>query len=216
MKIVFLGPPGAGKGTIATKISRKMNIPSISTGDLFREAVKKKSELGIKVKGIMERGELVPDDLTVSLISRRLSQKDAQSGFILDGFPRTIHQAESLDKIKTIDAAFSFDISDEQVINRLSGRRICRSCGAIYHIENMPPKKENQCNLCGGDLFVRDDDKVDAIKNRLKVYYRQTAPLILHYQQKDTLKRIDASKSPDSVCGQIDEILNHYALGMEG
>jgi len=174
MNLIFLGAPGAGKGTLATLVSKAREIPQISTGDIFRQAVKQGTELGKKVQGIMERGELVPDSLTVQLVQQRLADGDAKNGYILDGFPRTIAQAEALESFQTIDGAINFKIEDQIVIRRLSGRRICRSCGAIYHVENMPPKTEGKCDRCGGELYIRDDDKIESIKNRLRVYKEQT------------------------------------------
>lgn len=207
MNLIFLGSPGAGKGTLAAFISEKYGIPQISTGDIFREAVKNRTELGLKVKSIMEKGELVPDELTVDLVKDRLARADAQSGYILDGFPRTIPQADSLNTFQQIDAAINFEISDEIVIRRLSGRRVCRSCGAIYHIENMPPEVEEKCDTCGGELYIRDDDSIDAIKKRLKVYKQQTEPLIHYYKKKNLLKDIDSSTSVEVSSKQISAIL---------
>ena len=207
MNLIFLGAPGAGKGTLATLLSKDYGIPQISTGDLFRAAVKDGSELGGKVKGIMEKGELVPDSLTVELVKVRLGKPDAQQGYILDGFPRTVAQADALAEFQKIDAAVNFRISDELVIRRLSGRRVCRSCGAIYHIENMPPKKEGTCDACGGELYIRDDDKIESIKNRLRVYKEQTEPLIAYYREKGLLQEIDSSKSPEDSLGQIKSLL---------
>jgi adenylate kinase len=207
MNLIFLGAPGAGKGTLATLLSKEYSIPQISTGDLFRAAVKEGSELGKQVQGIMEKGELVPDSLTVELVKERLSKPDAAGGYILDGFPRTIAQADELGEFQKIDAVINFSISDELVIRRLSGRRVCRSCGAIYHIENMPPKVEGTCDRCGGELYIRDDDKIDSIKNRLRVYKEQTEPLIAYYREKGLLREIDSSESPEHSLGQIKSLL---------
>lgn len=207
MNLIFLGAPGAGKGTLASLLSKDYGIPQISTGDLFRAAVKDGSELGRKVKGIMEKGELVPDSLTVELVKERLGKPDAQQGYILDGFPRTVAQADALAEFQKIDAAINFKISDQLVIRRLSGRRVCRSCGAIYHIENMPPKKDGVCDACGGELYIRDDDKIESIKNRLRVYKEQTEPLIAYYRKKGLLQEIDSSKSPQDSIGQIKSLL---------
>jgi len=207
MNLIFLGAPGAGKGTLATLLSKDYGIPQISTGDLFRAAVKDGSELGRKVKGIMEKGELVPDSLTVELVRERLAKPDAQQGYILDGFPRTVAQADALAESQKIDAAINFRISDELVIRRLSGRRVCRSCGAIYHIDNMPPKVEGTCDRCGGELYIRDDDKIESIKNRLRVYKEQTEPLIAYYREEGLLQEIDSSKSPQDSLGQIKSLL---------
>jgi adenylate kinase len=203
MNLIFLGPPGAGKGTLATLVSKELGIPQISTGDMFREAIKKETDLGKKVKEILGRGDLVPDELTVSLVKERLAQADAKKGYILDGFPRTIPQAEALDKIQELSAVVNFEISDPLVIERLSGREICRNCGAIYHVKNMPAKVKGVCDKCGGPLYTRPDDTLESITNRLDVYRKQTAPLISYYQKKSLLKDIDSSKSPDDTLTQI-------------
>jgi len=207
MNLIFLGAPGAGKGTLATLLSKDYGIPQISTGDLFRAAVKEGSELGKQVQGIMQKGELVPDSLTVELVRERLSKPDAAGGYILDGFPRTVAQADALAEFQKINAVINFSISDDLVIRRLSGRRVCRSCGAIYHIENMPPKVEGTCDACGGELYIRDDDKIESIKNRLRVYKEQTEPLIAYYRDKELLQEIDSSRSPEDSLSQIKKIL---------
>ena len=207
MNLIFLGAPGAGKGTLATLLSKDYGIPQISTGDLFRAAVKEGSELGKQVQGIMQKGELVPDSLTVELVRERLSKPDAAGGYILDGFPRTVTQADALAEFQKINAVINFSISDDLVIRRLSGRRVCRSCGAIYHIENMPPKVEGTCDACGGELYIRDDDKIESIKNRLRVYKEQTEPLIAYYRDKELLQEIDSSRSPEDSLSQIKKIL---------
>lgn len=207
MNLIFLGAPGAGKGTLAAQLSKEYGIPQISTGDIFRAAVKEGSELGRKVQGIMEKGELVPDSLTVELVEERLAQADAQNGYILDGFPRTIAQADALASFQKIDMAINFNTSDEVVIRRLSGRRVCRSCGAIYHVENMPPKVKGKCDKCGGELYTRDDDTIESIKNRLRVYKDQTEPLIEYYRSKGLLRDIDSSTSPEESFSQIKSLL---------
>ena len=207
MNLIFLGAPGAGKGTLANMLSREYNIPQISTGDLFRAAVKEGSELGKQVRGIMEKGELVPDSLTIELVRERLAKPDAGDGYILDGFPRTIAQADALAGFQKTDGVIDFSISDELVIRRLSGRRVCRSCGAIYHVDNLPPKEEGKCDRCGGELYIRDDDKIDSIKNRLRVYKEQTEPLIAYYRDKGLLREIDSSQSPQNSLEQIKKIL---------
>jgi len=207
MNLIFLGAPGAGKGTLAAQLSKEYGIPQISTGDIFRAAVKEGSELGRKVQGIMEKGELVPDSLTVELVEERLAQADAQNGYILDGFPRTIAQADALAAFQKIDMAINFNTSDEVVIRRLSGRRVCRSCGAIYHVENMPPKVTGKCDKCGGELYTRDDDRIESIKMRLQVYKAQTEPLIEYYRSKGLLRDIDSSTSPEQSFSQIKSLL---------
>ena len=203
MKLIFLGPPGAGKGTLAGLVSREYGIPQISTGDIFRDAIKRETELGRKVKEIVGRGDLVPDELTVSLVRERLTQPDAQKGYILDGFPRTIPQAEALEKFQRLDAVVNFAIDDELVVQRLSGREICKSCGAIYHVKNMPAKVKGVCDKCGGPLYTRPDDSLESITNRLDVYRKQTEPLIMFYKKKALLKDIDSSKSPEDTQTQI-------------
>ena len=213
MRLIFLGAPGAGKGSLATVISKRHELPQISTGDIFREAVKNETELGRKVRGIMERGELVPDQLTVELVRERLSRPDVREGYILDGFPRTIPQAEALAGFQTIDRVINFRIDEEVVVRRLSGRRVCRSCGAIYHVDNMPPKRENLCDRCGGELYIRDDDTIEAIRKRLEVYERQTEPLIAYYRERELLRDIDSSRSVEHSQAQIEEILS--ALGSD-
>ena len=199
MNFVFLGPPGAGKGTLAAAVSALYGIPHISTGEIFRAAIKAQTPLGKKVKAIIDSGALVGDDITVELIRDRLAQSDAKNGFILDGFPRTINQAEQLEKIAKIDCAVNFDINDEAVVERLSGRRVCRKCSHNFHVVFMPPEKENTCTHCGGELYIRDDDKPEAIKRRLEVYRAQTAPLIDFYRSKNLLKAIDAKPATDII-----------------
>jgi adenylate kinase len=208
MNLIFLGAPGAGKGTLAGIVSKEYAIPQISTGDLFREAVKNGTELGLKVKGIMERGELVPDELTVALVRERLQRPDTARGYILDGFPRTIPQAQALGGIQRIDAAINFRSDDPVVIRRLSGRRICRSCGAIFHVDNIPPKVEGVCDRCGGELIIRDDDRIESIRNRLKVYREQTEPLIRYYSGLGLLEEIDSSRSVEDSASQLRPILD--------
>lgn len=207
MNLIFLGAPGAGKGTLAAQLSKEYDIPQISTGDIFRSAVKEGSDLGRTVEKIMEKGELVSDALTVELVKERLVQKDAQNGYILDGFPRTIAQADALSSFQKIDMVINFKIGDDVVIRRLSGRRVCRSCGAIYHVENKPPKVEGKCDECGGELYTRDDDTIESIKNRLRVYKDQTEPLIEYYRGKGFLRDINSSTSPEDSLAQVKSLL---------
>jgi len=207
MKLIFLGPPGAGKGTLAGLVSKEYSIPQISTGDIFRDAIKRETELGKKVKEIVGRGDLVPDELTVSLVRERLTQPDARGGYILDGFPRTIPQAEALAGFQKLDAVVNFAIEDALVITRLSGREICKTCGKIYHVTNMPSKVKGVCDACGGPTYTRPDDSRESITNRLDVYRKQTEPLIAWYGGKKLLRDIDSSKSPEDTMRQIREAL---------
>jgi len=199
MKMVFLGPPGAGKGTIAALAKDYFNIPHISTGDLFRSNIKNETELGLKVKSILASGGLVPDSVTIEMVRNRIAEPDCEKGFILDGFPRTIPQADALAEMTGLDAVVNFDISKEEVVKRLSGRRMCPSTGRIYHIVFNPPKVEDKDDETGEDLIQRPDDKEEAIVNRLEVYTAQTEPLIEYYRGKGLLKDIDASVKPSEV-----------------
>ncbi len=195
MNLIFLGPPGVGKGTIAKSIVKEKNIPQISTGDLLRAAVKEGSELGIKAKEYMDSGKLVPDELIINLMQERIAKDDCKNGFILDGFPRTIPQAEALGSSDVqIGKVLNFKAKDETIIQRLSGRRTCKNCNAIYHIKNIPPKVEGKCDKCGGELIQRSDDKPEAIKKRLEVYQQQTAPLIDYYKEKGLLADIETEQ----------------------
>lgn len=203
MKLIFLGPPGAGKGTLAAKVAEAYKIPHISTGEIFRAAIKAQTPLGVKVKSIIDAGGLVSDDITIELVKERLANNDAQKGFILDGFPRTIPQADALAKIVTIDAAVNFDIADTEVVERLSGRRVCKKCGQNFHATFMPPKAEGVCDNCGGELYIRDDDKIESIKKRLEVYRAQTAPLIDFYSEKKQIKNIDARPATEKILEQF-------------
>lgn len=199
MKLIFLGPPGAGKGTLAVRAKDLLNVPHISTGNIFREAIAAKSELGLKVKAIIDAGKLVDDETTIALVKERLALPDAQKGYILDGFPRTIQQAEALSAFSPVDKVVNFDIPDAGVIERLSGRRVCRKCGFNWHKTFNPPKQENVCDKCGGEVYTRDDDKPSAITKRLEVYREQTAPLIGFYREKKLLIDIDASPMVDVI-----------------
>lgn len=203
MNLVFLGPPGAGKGTIAAIAKEKLGVPHISTGDLFRAAIKNETELGKQVKSILASGELVPDSVTVEMVRERFLDKDTEDGFILDGFPRTISQADSLADMKRIDHVVNFLLDREEIVKRLSGRRMCKSTGKIYHVVYNPPKVEGIDDETGEPLIQRDDDKEDAILNRLEVYDRQTAPLISYYKEKGLLRDIDAKGSPEAVLAQM-------------
>ncbi|UTY30611.1 adenylate kinase [Treponema putidum] len=199
MNCIFLGPPGAGKGTLAFEVSKSYKIPHISSGDLFRAAIKEQTELGKKVKAIIDSGALVSDELTIALIKERLEKDDTKNGFILDGFPRTIAQADALENIAKIHSVINFDISDDEVIKRLSGRRVCSSCGKSFHIEFVKPKKEGVCDSCSRELIIRPDDKIEAVQKRLETYRNQTAPLIDYYTKKNLIVNIDARPSTDKV-----------------
>ena len=199
MKMVFLGPPGAGKGTLAALASARMGLPHISTGDLFRAAVKDGSKLGNTVKSILDEGRLVPDEITIALVEERLSRDDAKTGWILDGFPRTTGQAEALEAIAGPDWVVNFDVEDSVILKRLTGRRICSGCGKIYHVVSMPPSVEGKCDACGADLYTRPDDREDSIRTRLSAYRSQTAPLIQWYGGKGALVTIVGTGAPETV-----------------
>ena len=199
MKMIFLGPPGAGKGTLAGKAVDILNVPHISTGAIFRSAIAAASPLGLKVKAIIDAGKLVDDETTIGLVKERLAEKDAQNGYILDGFPRTIPQAEALAGFSAVDKVINLEISDTEVIKRLGGRRTCRDCGAIYNIFLGKPKQENICDKCSGEMYIREDDREEAIKNRLDVYREQTAPLIDYYRNKGLILDLDAALGVDVV-----------------
>ncbi len=207
MKLVFLGPPGAGKGTLAAIVAKEYGIPHISTGDVFRDAIRRSTELGLRVKGIVEGGGLVPDGIVVDMVRERLAQPDARAGYILDGFPRTISQALAFEQHESIDGVVRFQIRDETVVQRLSGREICEKCGAIYNTDDRPPRIEGVCDRCGGALSRRPDDSPESIENRLKVYRKETEPLIQFYKTRDLLLTIDSSISPDYSLAQIKNIL---------
>ncbi len=208
MKLIFLGPPGAGKGTLAAKATEILNVPHISTGAIFRAAIAAKSPLGLKVKAIIDSGKLVDDGTTIELVKERLAQSDAAKGYILDGFPRTIPQAEALADFSTVEKVVNFDIPDSSVVERLSGRRVCRGCGANYHVSFQKPKKDGVCDACGGELYTRDDDKKEAIEKRLEVYRAQTAPLIDHYRAKGILVDVDARPQVDTVVANFRKALS--------
>jgi len=212
LNLVFLGPPGVGKGTYAEALSKRYNIPHISTGDIFREEIRKGTELGKKVKSYVERGELVPDEIVIEVVKKRLSQPDCERGFILDGFPRTLNQAIALDKVTRIDLAFNFVAPKSVIIERLSGRRICKRCGAIYHVKFNPPKKPGICDICGGSLYQREDDKPEVIEERLKIYEKQSAPIVDYYRKKGILVEVDASRSKEEVIKNCEDILKAKGL----
>jgi adenylate kinase len=208
MRAVLLGPPGAGKGTQAVRLVEKYNVPQISTGDIFRANIKAGTELGKKAQEYTNSGRLVPDELVVDLVKDRLQQDDCANGYLLDGFPRTIYQAEQLDKYlaeqgQKLDAVINFEVESEELISRLTGRRMCKACGAGYHIKNMPPKVEGVCDKCGGELEQRKDDNRETAENRLKVYEESTAPLIEYYSNSGLLNNFDAAKNPDEVFADI-------------
>ncbi len=212
MKIIMLGAPGAGKGTQAKKIAEKYGIPHISTGDIFRANIKNGTELGKKAKTYMDEGLLVPDELVVDLVVDRVQQEDCKNGYVLDGFPRTIPQAEALDKAlaelgEKMDYAINVEVPDENIVNRMSGRRACVGCGATYHIVHAPTKVENICDTCGGELILRDDDKPETVLKRLGVYHEQTQPLIQYYTDKDILVEVDGTVDLKDVFKAIVNIL---------
>lgn len=213
MRIILLGAPGAGKGTQARKLSLKYNIPHISTGDIFRTNIKNGTELGIKAKKYIDEGLLVPDELVVELVTDRLSKDDCKAGYILDGFPRTIPQAEALDIAleaagEKIDCAIEVDASDMAIIKRMTGRRTCPACGATYHIISIPPKMEGICDNCGAELILRDDDKPETVQKRLEVYHEQTQPLLKYYKEKGILKTVDGVKDADETFKDIVNFLD--------
>ena len=212
MKIIMLGAPGAGKGTQAKMIADKYSIPHISTGDIFRANIKNGKELGMEAKKYMDQGQLVPDELTVRILLDRVAQDDCKNGYVLDGFPRTIPQAEVLDEAlaklgETIDYAIDVNVPDENIVNRMGGRRACVTCGATYHMVHVPPKKEGICDKCGSELILRDDDKPETVKKRLSVYHEQTQPLIDFYTKKNVLKTVDGTVDMMDVFASIVEIL---------
>lgn len=212
MKIIMLGAPGAGKGTQAKMIADRYGIPHISTGDIFRANIKEGTELGTKAKEYMDKGLLVPDELVVDLVVDRLTWEDAKNGYVLDGFPRTIPQAEALTEAlakngEKVDYAIDIDIPDENIIERMGGRRACVTCGATYHIVNIPPKKEGICDKCGSELILREDDKPETVRKRLDVYHEQTQPLIDYYKSEGVLREVDGTVDMKDVFGAIVQIL---------
>ncbi|MDR1787617.1 MAG: adenylate kinase [Treponema sp.] len=206
MNFIFLGPPGAGKGTLAARAVSFLKIPHISTGAIFRAAIGARSPLGLKVKAIIDAGKLVDDETTVALVQERLAAPDAQAGYILDGFPRTIPQAEALAGFSRVDKVINFDISDAGVLERLGGRRVCRGCGHNFHVTFDPPAQDGLCVHCGGEVYIRDDDKSEAVQKRLEVYRAQTAPLIGYYREKGLLYDIDASPGIESMLSDFKKL----------
>lgn len=208
----MLGAPGAGKGTQAKLIAEKYGIPHISTGDIFRANIKEGTELGKEAKQYMDKGELVPDELTVRILLDRVGRDDCKNGYVLDGFPRTIPQATVLDNEvaklgEKIDYAIDVEVPDENIIRRMGGRRACPKCGATYHVEHIPPKKEGICDTCGSELVLRDDDKPETVKSRLEVYHKQTQPLIDHYSKQNILRTVDGTKDMNEVFANIEKLL---------
>ncbi len=213
MRFILLGPPGAGKGTQAAVIKDKYSIAHVSTGDILRENVKKGTSLGKEAKSFMDSGKLVPDELIIAMVRDRLKDMDCAKGFLLDGFPRTVSQAEALDELLSslgvnLDAVILLDVPDDVVIERLSGRRICRRCGTIFHVNFNPSADGSLCDRCGGEIYQRDDDREEVIRNRLNVYYEQTSPLIEYYEKKSLLKKVDASVSSDTVLTMIESLVS--------
>lgn len=216
MNLVLMGLPGAGKGTQAEKIVEKYEIPHISTGDMFRAAMKEGTELGLKAKSYMDKGELVPDEVTIGIVRERLSKDDCKKGFLLDGFPRTVAQAEALESImsdlgKKIDYVINIDVDKDLLLERLTGRRICKSCGSTYHLVFNPPKVAGKCDRCGGELYQRADDNAETVQNRLDVNLKQAKPLLDFYGEKGYLKNIDGTQEINKVFEDIDQLLDKLA-----
>ena len=214
MNIILMGLPGAGKGTQASEIVKKFPIPHISTGDMFRKAIKDETNLGKEAKSYMDRGELVPDEVTVGIVKERISEDDAKKGFLLDGFPRTIEQAEALNSImseldREIDAVINIEVPEEELMSRLTGRRICEKCGTTYHLVFNPPKVDGICDIDGGKLYQREDDNPETVSNRLSVNVKQSKPILEYYNEKGVLKNIDGSKDIEEVTNDVIDILDH-------
>ena len=208
LRAVLLGPPGAGKGTQAAKVIEKYNVPHISTGDIFRANIKEGTELGKKAQGYINEGKLVPDELVVDLVTDRLQQDDCKDGFLLDGFPRTILQAEQLDEFlskngQKLDIVLNFKVRKDVLVERISGRRVCKACGASFHVVNVPPKKEGMCDRCGGELIQRKDDNRETVENRINVYESETAVLIGYYEKQGVLVDFDGEKSHEEVFADV-------------
>ncbi len=212
MRLILLGPPGAGKGTQAKRLIERYGIPQISTGDILRAAVRDGTDLGKKAKEYMDAGELVPDEVVIGIIEERLQEADCAKGFILDGFPRTVAQADALNRVlgnlgQAIDHVVSIEVPDEELVERLTGRRTCRGCGAMYHVKFSPPVADGVCDKCGGELYQRDDDREETIRARLKVYHDQTAPLVEYYEKAGLLRRIPGQGSVDEIYARIEGVL---------
>ena len=208
MKLMFLGAPGAGKGTQAEVVAKNHSIPTISTGALLRAAMKEGTELGMKAKSFIDAGGLVPDDVVIGIIKERLAEDDCKNGFILDGFPRTVPQAEALDAMSiNMDLVISIEVSDEAIIKRMSGRRLCSACGASYHVKFNPSSDGENCDKCGAPLTLRKDDKPEVVQHRLNVYHAETEPLIGYYKNKDLLVTVDGQKSPAEVTAEVKKVL---------
>ena len=201
MKLIFLGPPGAGKGTQATGVSSHLRVPHISTGDMFRSAIKNQTPTGLEAKRYMDAGQLVPDSVVIAMVKERLAMPDCENGYLLDGFPRTVEQAEALEKFAAPDAVVDIEVPNEMLVDRLTGRRVCATCSGTFHISKLADEK--LCPVCGGELYQRDDDKPATISNRLNVYHEQTAPLIGYYAGLGRLKRIDGNARPEDVFQNI-------------
>ncbi|UCD92630.1 MAG: adenylate kinase [Methanobacteriota archaeon] len=211
MKIVLLGPPGAGKGTQAEWISEKYDIPRISTGDMLRDHVARQTELGNLANQYMNDGKLVPDDVVIQMMRERLEEEDCRNGFLLDGYPRTLHQAQALDEAETLDLVLYLDVGDGEIVRRMSGRRVCSSCGAIYHLVNDPPRAEGICGKCGSTLKIREDDEESTVRKRLEVFRLQTTPLISFYSSKDILRKADSGGSIEDTTSNIRAVLEDSA-----
>jgi adenylate kinase len=211
--LILLGPPMSGKGTQAARLTQMLGIPQVASGDLFRENIKEETELGLRAKTYMERGDLVPDEITIGMVKERLSREDCQKGALLDGFPRTIPQAEALDTIlaelgSELKIVISIDVPEEVLVERASGRRICRTCGHSFHIQFDPPQQEGICDHDGGELYQREDDKPETVRQRLAVYWNQTSPLIDYYQERGLLRKVNGDQKIDQVAGDIQELIS--------
>ena len=208
MNIIMLGAPGAGKGTQAAVLCEKLNIPTISTGNIIREALKNGTEMGLKAKSFMEAGQLVPDEVVIGIIKDRLQESDCQNGYILDGFPRTIPQAEALDAMgANIDCVIDIEVKDEVIVNRLSGRRVCENCGRPYHVVSLKPKVEGVCDDCNGALVQRKDDQIETIKNRLDIYHKETEPLVKYYEAQGKLKVVEGKDTVAATTEAVFEVI---------